>query len=276
MPSNYWSSSKLADWIRGTPKLSVGTAKEWNEWTRKAKEKRTRYWLAETALDRMQNFLFWPIERLSDFRYYIENRWFSRTHQLPSKLKKGEWHEFETRMLYCLFDELVNFVEVEQAWMNVRFSNDEFKKYNTFFNRTLARIGLWRSPEAGVDYLTWAASLKEDEEWADRDSPTFGKPTHQALVAQEILALYRWWKEERPKRLDPMDASGWTEYCEERSKENPDLDLSFLFFDENESVESKERRRKLSDLCHKIEQEQEDEDTEMIIRLVKIRRGLWT
>lgn len=223
----------------------------------------------------MQNFLYWPIEHLSDLRHYIQNRWIHPTHQLSSKLKKGQWHELETRMLYCLFDELVDFVEVEQARMSIRFSDDEYKKYDTFLNRALDFIGFWRCPEAGLDYLTWASNLKKDEEWGvDKESSAFGQPTPQALVAQEIIVLYKWWKEQRPKRPDPMDASGLTAYYEER--EQPGQEHSFLYLDENESEESRERWKKLSDLCHKIEQEQEDEDTEMLIRLVKIRRGLWT
>ena len=277
MPLNYWSCSKFADWIRGTPRPKSGTAREWNEWERKAKEKKIRYWLAETALDGLQNFLYWPIERLSDLRHYIQNRWIHPTHQLSSKLKKGQWHEFETRMLHCLFDELVDFVEIEQAKDVQRFSDDENKKYNTFLNRALDSIGLWRCPEAGLAYLTWAANLKQDEEWGvAKESPTFGQPTQQALVAQETIVLYKWWKEERSKRPDPMDASGLTAYYEERCREQPEQEHAFLYFDENESVESQEQGRKLSDLCHKMEQEQEDEDTEMLIRLVKIRRGLWT
>jgi hypothetical protein len=74
MPSNYWSCSKFADWIRGTPSLKSGTVKEWNEWEKKAKEKKVRYWLAEAALDGVQRFLYWPIDRLFAVRYYIENR----------------------------------------------------------------------------------------------------------------------------------------------------------------------------------------------------------
>lgn len=27
----YWSCTKFADWIRGTPKLLAGTAEQWNE-----------------------------------------------------------------------------------------------------------------------------------------------------------------------------------------------------------------------------------------------------
>ena len=277
MKSNYWSCSRFADWLRGTPKPSSGTAKEWNVWEKKAQVKKIRYWLAEEGLDYIQGFLRWPLARMNDMRHYIDNRWISRTHQLTSHLTRGQWHDFDYRMLHCLFDELVNFVEVEQAWIHVLFSDNEYKKYKNFLHRALSNIGLWRCPEAGLAYLHWAAELKQNEEWDDKDDPSFGQPTAQAVVAQETLALYTWWKE-RPKRPDPMDASGWTALCEEREKAAKDRgdDSSLSLFDTNESDESREHSRKILDICQKMEQDQEDEDTEMLIRLVKIRKGLWT
>jgi len=271
---NYWSCTRFANWLRGTPALHAGTAEEWNVWRKKAREKKIRYWLAEESLDYVQNFLRWPLEWVNAARFYIKNRFISRTHQLTSRLKRGQYHEFDTRMLYCLFDELVNFVEVEQAWMNVYVQNDKDKP---FFSSALTRIGWWRCPEEGLEYLHWASDLKHNEEWMDKDDLDFGKPTPQALVAQETILLYTWWKE-RPNRFDPMDASGLTAYYEEREKaaKGRGEDVSLAFFDRNESDESRERWRKLSAICQKMEQEQEDEDTKMLIRLVKIRRGLWT
>ena len=37
-----------------------------------------------------------------------------------------------------------------------------------------------------------------------------------------------------------------------------------------------ERSRKILRICPKMEQKQEDEDTEMLIRLVKLRQSIWT
>ena len=269
---NYWSCSKFADWLRGTPTLGAGSSEEWRAWEKKARAKKMRYWLAEVALDFVQNFIRWPIDRLNDVRYYIDKRWVTKTHQLTSHLKRGQWHDLDTRLLYCAFDELVNFVEVEQARHSMVCSREARKKYKTLRHY----LGCRRCPEAGLAHLHWAAGLKHDEEWTDKDDPSFGQPTRQALDAQEILVLYNWWKE-RTNRPDPMDASGWSDYCDERQKtaeaRGEDSSLSFL---EERTDEERERSRKISDICHKMEQEQEDEDTEMLIRLVKVRRGLWT
>lgn len=115
MRANYWSSTKFADWLRGTPKIQSGTAKEWNAWEKGAKAMKVRYWLAEEGLDYLQDFVNWPLDRLRDIRHYIDNRWISKTHALTSTLKRGQWYELDTRLLHSVFDELVDFVEIEQA-----------------------------------------------------------------------------------------------------------------------------------------------------------------
>jgi len=250
-----------------------GTSKEWNAWHKAARVKKVRYWLAEGGLDYLQDFINWPMDRINDLRYYINNRWITKTHALTSTLEQGKWHDFDNRLLHAAFDELIDFVEIDQAWMNVVFSEEERKKFKTPWYRTLFRIRSWRCPEAGLAYLEWAAGLKADEEWVDKNDPEFGKPTAQAKAAQETMALYKWWKEERPKRPDPMDASGLSDYYEERRNvAQASGDDSWDCFSENESETDQERSRKIRDLCHKMEQEQEDEDTEMLIRLVKLRK----
>src|SRR5437868_4719230 len=104
MGSHYWSCTKFADWVRGISKIPAGTEKEWRAWKNIAKKKKIRYWLAEEGLDFLQNIINWPRNRLQDIRHYVDNRWISKTHALTSKLQKGQWHEFETRLLYSAFD----------------------------------------------------------------------------------------------------------------------------------------------------------------------------
>lgn len=251
---NYWSCSKFADWIRGTAKPHAGTGEEWTNWENHAKTKRIRYWLAEDGLDFLQDFLFWPIKRFNDFRFYFNNRWITQSHVLTSKLKRGEWYDYDTRLLHTVFDELVNFVEIELAWMNVVFSEENQIKYKTPWYRRFFKIRAWRNPESGLEYLDWASQLKYDQSWMDKTDPLYGQPTPQALAAQEILKIYKWWKEERPKRPDPYDASGWSKYCD---------DIHNL-------------KCNILNTLHQMEQDQDDEDTEMLIRLIKIRHHLWT
>ncbi len=260
---NYWSSSKLADWIRGTNKPLVGTEEQWHDWEKAAKTKTFRYWLAEEGLDYLQDFIFWPVNRYKALLFYINNRWITKSHALNSKLKRGEWHDFDNRLLHSVFDELINFVEIELAWMSVVFSEENKKKYKTPWFRTFLKIRAWRNSEAGLEYLNWASQLKYDEDWMDKTDLKYGQPTPQALAAEEILKLYKWWKEERSKRPDPYDASGWTQHSESFRKKP-------------KSEEDSVTLRNMLKNSHEIEQEQYNEDTAMLIRVIKIRNHIWT
>jgi hypothetical protein len=169
----------------------------------------------------------------------------------------------------------VNFVEIEQAWMEVVCSSKaERKKYRIPWYRRLFRIGVWRCPEAGITHLQWASKLKLDEDWRDKDNPEFGQPTSQALAAQEILFLYTWWKHERPNRPDLYEVSGWSEHYEEKRKTAEESDDDDFF--DNLMEDKSEAYKDSVALCYKLEKEQEEEDTTMLIRLVKIRCHLWT
>jgi hypothetical protein len=270
--SNYWSCSKFADWLRGKPKGGAKTSKEWNKWHKEASTKHPiRYWIAEEALDAIQNFIWWPVDQIYSVKYYINNRWVSKTHTLTSNLKRGQWHEFDTRLMHCMFDEMVNYVEVEEAWSHIAWDNEARKKYNPpFYAWGFFRWRTWRCPQAGLDKLEWASMLT-NEEWLESDQQHLVEPTQQAKTAIELLTLYNWWKNDRPKRPDPYDISGWSELCEKRRADGRDLlDL------EDRSEEEAAATRKALDLCHKIEEQYEQEDTNMMIRLIKIRRGLWT
>jgi len=278
--SKYWSCSPFADWLRGTAKLSAGTAEEWDEWTTRAQMKHNfRYWLAEEALGHLQDFVTWPVRKIYDVKYYINNRWVSRTHSLtahPKDIKPGQWCDVGNRFLPCLFNELVDFVEIEQAWSHIAWGSKEDRaKYNPpFWASGWFRWRTWRCPQAGLDHLDWAMTLICDENWGvDKDSPNFGKPTSQALRAKEIKELYLWWTVTYRNRPDPYDASGWTAHCEAMRVKYPSKMFASLNTKDKED-------RKASDTAHKllqkIEAAYEKEDEAMMIRLIKARDSLWT
>jgi hypothetical protein len=274
MRSNYWSCSKFADWIRGTDKLKMGTSEEWKEWNTTAKMKHSfRYWVAEELLDDIQGVFLYIPERLNDVRYYINNRWVSRAHALtahPRDIKPGRWQDVGNRFLPCLFNELVDFVEIEQAWHFIMWNDEEQKKYNVPWWRSgWLRWRTWRSPEAGLAYLNWAMSLtnKDYIEPGEKEEPTY-----QAEAAKEILELYQWWCIKYRNRPDPYDASGWSAYCEAARLANDGK----LSFDNDKTPELKEMADKALAKLREIEEAYEKEDEEMLIRLIKIRQSLWT
>lgn len=257
MRINYWTNSKFANWLRGTKKPRALGLGEWDKWKQEAKQKHPiRYWLAEEGLDHIQDFVSFPKDVYNKISYYINNRWISKTHALTSNMKKGDYYDLDTRIIECLFDELVNFVEVELAWHRVAWSDKERAPWW----RRVFRFRTWRSPEHGIDHLNWEISLKYNEDW-DKDNERYGQPTPQAEAAKEKLALYNWWKQ-RANRPDPHDASGWSEYCRANPK----------FLDTLGSAESKMTLDRLNE----IEKRYDEEDTEMLIRLIKVRKSLWT
>ena len=282
--SNYWSCSRFADWIRGTPKLQAGTSDEWRDWRDMARSSYpVRYWIAEEALDWAQDFVTWPVRKLYDVKYYINNRWVTRTHALtahPRDIKPGTWCDVGNRFLPCLFNELVDFVEVELAWWHIAWSDRaERAKYNAPFWATgWFRWRTWRCAQAGLDNLEWQRKLTwQENEGFEPGDENIGKPTPQAINAEEILALYTWWKEVYLNRPDAMEASGWSAYCNTR-RETADGDDSFsaMFSDRGVTPALKKQGDRALKLSQKIEADYEREDEEMMIRLVKIRNSLWT
>ena len=278
--SRYWSCTPFADWLRGTKKLSAGTSEEWDKWTTAAQMKHNfRYWLAEEGLSHIQDFVTWPVRKLYDIKYYINNRWVSRTHSLtahPRDIKPGNWCDVGNRFLPCLFNELVDFVEIEQAWSHIAWGSKEDRaKYNPpFWASGWFRWRVWRCPQAGLDHLDWAMTLTMGEDWGvDKDSPNYGKPTGQALRAKEIKELYLWWTVTYRNRPDPYEASGWSAHCEAMRVKYPGKFISSLNSKDPEDRKASDRAHKL---LQKIEAAYEKEDEAMMIRLIKARDSLWT
>ena len=241
---HHWSCSKFADWVRGEKKPFALTLEEWDEWRDEQRTKRPiRFYISDTLLTKIQDVVLFPKDVFRNVRCYFRNRFIDKIHCLKTGLKPGNYYDLDHRIIHALFNELTDFVETELAWAQQAF---EKKKKR-----------LHRSPDDGIAYLQWAAGLTFGEDCAvDKDDPDYGKPTPQAIASKEILELYRWWKN-YPNRIDPMDASGWSDVCEMK---NPDPELK------NQAFEK----------LNQLEKQQEQEEDEMLIRLIKVRRSLWT
>jgi hypothetical protein len=284
MRNHYWTCSKFADWLRGTTKLKCGTSEEWTEWEARAKSAYPiRWWLAEEGLDIAQKFFYGPTDLLHSIKYYINNRWVTRTHALtahPRDIPRGQWRDVGNRFLPCLFNELVDYVEVELAWWHLVWEDKEQRaKYNApWWRFGWWNLRMWRCPQAGLDNLKWQMSLTLDSEYPDQEIPTdkIGKPTSQAVRAKEIHDLYIWWTQVYRNRPDPMEASGWSAHCDEKRKMTGNDSVMSLFDDKNETKEFKKRGAAILKKLHKIEADYEKEDEAMLIRLIKIRHSLWT
>ena len=276
MRSHYWTIGKFADWLRGTPKLKCGTSEEWDAWyTEAAKAHPIRYWVAEEGLDHLQKFVYYIPDKLNDIRYYINNRWVSHSHALtahPRDIQPGNWSDVGNRFLPCMFNELVDFVEIEQAWHHCIWSDDMKTKYDVpWYRKGWLRWRTWRSAEAGMEYLRWAETLT-NEEFLEEGEKHKAEPTSQAKAAKEIIQLYTWWTVTYRNRPDPYEASGWTAACEASRIANGGR----LSFSGDKDPVLKKASDKAHKLLQKIEADYEKEDEEMMIRLIKIRGSLWT
>lgn len=245
------------------------------------------FWVTEEALNRIQDFFCWPKDKLWDLRCALNSRFFDRYYSIDTKLSRWRYHEVDTRMLHGMFEMLVDFIEIEKAWMSVIWGQDENRKK---FGYSWWEMNGWtnwlftekRHPEAGLAHLEWEMSLiQDDTNYGHHEesiaqakaSGEYGQMTQQAKSAKEQLDLYNWWKHIRPNRPDPYNASGYNEYFALLEAKN---DGDFFAGLENQSQEEAELSRKCSKSCHEIEAAYDKEDEEMLIRLVKLRQSLWT
>ena len=143
----------------------------------------------------------------------------------------------------------------ELAEMHYFSSPEWFKEHGVRYSRW----PWWRTAKAGVAYLEMYASMSPNEE---------GFSEQQINGAKETLALYRWWVEIRPCRQDPMEASGLGAIFDATLAAG----IDFM----SERFERSPEYWACSERNSKIENQYEDEDTEMLIRLVKHRGECWT
>lgn len=250
---HYWNSGKFADYIRGSKKpYALGWA-EWDEWHKDAAQKHPiRYWIVETGFKKLQDIVYYPSDLYYSIKTYVRNRWIDKCHLVNTGLKPGQYYDFDTKILHGLFYELVDYVEVELA-ASARWSSKNKNKYK-FVNDRCAK--------AGLDHLNWASKLTYGKDWCkDRTDPNYDKPTPQAIAAKKIKELYTWWTVTRPKRKDPQDLSGYSK-----------IDHSF---NERSAKDTKKLKNALVKL-EKIEEQYDNEDTEKLIDLIKIRHSIWT
>lgn len=257
----HWSCSGFSDWcwkVAGAPpKPGAETLEGWRAW-RKDREANYpfTYWVVEEQLRKIQNVVNWPRDVLKDIRSYVCNRFSYGLHKVETGLKKGVWQETETRILYANFSLLTEFVEVQEAQMQLGWRGAPDL---TFWEKVKWRSWLpFRSRRHGIQHLDWAIGL--DDEDID-ESVNFS----QAYSAMEIKELYLWWNDTRPARPDPWDMYPVAEPLDPED-----------FMGADDPEDAKIERRRCYKLITALEEEYEREDEEMLIRLIKIRRSMWT
>jgi hypothetical protein len=198
-------------------------------------------------LPKIQNVVYFPYDVYSSIRSYLRNRYWDKIHYLKTGLKPGSYYDLDTRILHGLFNELVDFVEIELAHLSHWDRNKKYKFKNG------------RCIEAAYDYFDWVTNLKYDEDYGvSENDEIYGKLTDQAKNYRKIKKIYEWWKNTRPNRQNPYS--------------DPSLgDISDICDNKKNSKNTKVYLK-----AYEIEKQQELEDTKILIELIKIRQNLWT
>ena len=195
--------------------------------------------------------IWWSIRsRCFTIKYYISHRTYNRQHIIRTGLGPG-YHDVVEKMLYTNFTMLVDFIEIEKAWMHYICAQHVVHPY-AWYMRPFKKF---RSKEYGLVYLAWEMSLDDAINKRQRQS------------AQEQIELYTWWTNIRPNRIDPYDHPEYVDVRNSRGKLEPNQT--------GYGIQSTEMRM-VTKMVIKIEEDQEKEDNTMLVRLVKIRQGLWT
>lgn len=264
----YYQDLKIFKWLREKVfKIDKPYALGWGQWEIWEKETRKKnpvgYFITEVLPDWLEKPAEWILDPIYNVKYYLRNRFITKTHILKTDLEPGKWHEFESRMLHGLFTELVDFVEIEQAWHHVVWDEEARKKFGVkwYHSNKWLRWKEWRCPAAGLHYLQWCMDLEE--------------PTHQRDTAREVMVLYTWWKEVYLKREDEWIESGLRPFWDSMETKYGENWLGLSGKSKMTRSEKAEYDR-LSALMHKIEEDRKQEEEDMMIRLIKIRQGLWT
>jgi hypothetical protein len=278
----HYAGAPLITWLRKKLKIKKPSALGWGQWDIWEEElKKSRpvaFFLTETLPGWAEKPAEWIIDPIDNVIYYLRRRFFYRTHILDTGLAPGKYYDLGTRLLHGTFNEFQNYIECEKAWMSVRWEDKEVrKKYNLkwYNDNWYLRWWPWRCPQAGIDHLKWEMELYET------DQPT--GDSHQSFLAHEELMLYVWWVKFRKHRAEgsAWDEVGLNEFYKRMDKKYGDdkwtgyrhiANGDLIKLDRSEQAEFDRLQKDNEDL----EQRWEHEDDEMLARLMKIRRSLWT
>jgi hypothetical protein len=172
--SKYWSNSNFANKLRGVNKPPYLSIDEWKKWQKTIKLINPLGNYLASKLNTLQDIIYSPIDLYKSIKGYFYNRFIIKTHVLTSTLKKGEWYDLDQRILYSVFNELKNFVEIECATNYFSLDTLEHLSYNGNSNK-------------GISSLLYTAKLTYEE------GEKKGLPLPQAIEAIEVLELYSWW-----------------------------------------------------------------------------------
>ena len=199
----------------------------------------------------------------------------------PNALPWGVWEKWDKKqkakrpILWFLFDTIPSFVR--RTWRPIKEARYNLKcKYWKKYHHIKIDVDRF--------FVDYGAKAERPYHWIDSDTKILygnfqilvdfvedesdtidwqSDPKHQQ-VYEEFTKLYDWWVKERPNRPDPFP-----------DLEDYDLEDKDIFSDKRSTAGFKQWSKD-TDAARIVEEEHENEDTEMLIRLITIRQFLWS
>lgn len=272
--NRYYSNNLFFVWLRDKLGINKPAALPWGQWQLWEDDLKARrpvaYFLTETLPEWLEKPAEWIVDPIDSAIYYVRRRWIHRSHLINTGLPPGKYYGVDTLYLHGMFNQLVKFVEEEKAWMCIRWeSKEDREKYKVPFwvDNWYLRWFPWNNPQAGIDHLKWEMGLEYDES------------QNQINSALETYTLYLWWKEIRSKRDIEQDAwteSGMKNFYDIMDKKYGEGKWNILSGNSKLTRAERQEYDRISKMQQKIEEDWHQEDEDMMIRLVRLRRSLWT
>jgi hypothetical protein len=181
---------------------------------------------------------------LSKIIWWVRHRTTDVFHKVHTGMEPG-YSDTSERMLCVNFNLLKEFVEIEKASF-----------YSGSFNYPI--------PNAGVAQLIF--EIKYGKNTTDLMLRSQSKNT------KEIYALYDWWVNKRPIRIEYADIE-WNKYEKFGKEIYKDFDV---FKTDKDTPELKSLYKIWVEKSREIEEKNIQEDEDMSIRLMRVRESLWT
>ena len=190
-------------------------------------------------------FLYRVKQIPSNVKAWFWNGFVNRTHLVKVReMKFGQWSDLDYKMFHANFSMLVEFVEQELA-----------------INSTARKYGR----ENGLAHLDWEIDLVNDPTVNPWEREMCRAQSENAKVVKE---LYLWYKDIRPARPDPDDL-----WSVRYPRANRKMEGNKYVVDKQEDEAD---CHALIEQAWKIEKQYDEEDTEKLITLIRIRHSLWT
>lgn len=213
-----------------------------------------------------------------DLRYYVRKIWKDYICDWADTVRR-KCRKIKYKIKYLFFPyNVVKIKTLDRSWNE----SDEMLIHSCFQILTdFVEHQCMPSSHAQLVPFNIEEQMESYKDWPEKDKEPMRKGLEeQNRVTQEILDLYNWWKKREAFRLanDPLNeideltneeaSLGGSEVC--RRDEYGDPILWELKFN------NCPKRTEIYKRAHKFEEDCNKEDEEMLIRLMKIRKCLWT